>query len=275
MISVATNQTRFEEFGTGAQAVVLVHGLGLNHDMWQWQLPAFAPHFRVIAYDLYGHGDSPPPPTAPSLALFSRQLCELLDDLKIDKVAIIGFSLGGMIARRFAIDYGDRLWALALMNTAHKRDISDKRAIQARVDQARREGPSVTVEAALERWFTSEFRQRHPHVMGLVRTWVLANDSAIYPQIYQVLVDGVDELVAPDPPIDCPTLVMTGDKDYGNSAKMSEAIAAEIPDSRLVILPGLRHMALAEAPELVNKELLSFLQPIAGAGRSSVTRSNE
>ena len=63
-----------------------------------------------------------------------------------------------------------------------------------------------------------------------------------------------------------PALVMTGDEDFGNSPDMSRAIAAEIPRSELVVLQGLRHMALAEAPGLFNKELLGFLDRVRPNG---------
>jgi pimeloyl-ACP methyl ester carboxylesterase len=132
------------------------------------------------------------------------------------------------------------------------------------VVQAAKDGPAATVEAALSRWFTDSFRLSHPQMMDEVRRWILANRKDVYAPIYQVLVDGVTELVAPNPPIAAPTLVMTGEEDYGNSPAMSRAIAAEIAGSELVILPGLRHMALAEAPELFNAKLLNFLSRVQG-----------
>ena len=251
--------TSYDVEGTRGPAVVLVHGLGLNRQSWQWQVPKLAQHHRVIAFDLYGHGESVVPPSDPSLTLFSGQIAELLDELDIDTAAVMGFSLGGMISRRFAMDYADRLWALGILHSAHLRDPAAHAAIQARVHQARRDGPEATVEAALVRWFTDDFRAKNQAVMDLVRQWVKANRKDVYAPIYQVLVDGVAELVSPSPPISVPTLVMTGDEDYGNSVAMSRAISAEIPGGSLVILKGLRHMALAEAPELFNEKLLTFL----------------
>lgn len=257
---VTPRGTAYESFGGGDRTVVLIHGLGLNRHSWQWQVPALSRAFRVITYDLHGHGDSSPPPGTPSLGLFSAQLAELLEHLGVASAAVCGFSLGGMIARRFAMDHGGRLWALAILHSAHARDEAAHAAIQARAVQAASEGPSATVEAALDRWFTPAFRLSHPEMMDEVRRWILANRKEVYAPIYQVLVDGVTELVAPRPPITVPSLVMTGDEDYGNSPAMSRAIAAEIPGSELVILEGLRHMALAEAPDRFNAKLLGFLR---------------
>jgi (E)-2-((N-methylformamido)methylene)succinate hydrolase len=257
--SAAPDGTAFSLTGEGSQTVVLIHGLGLNRAMWQWQHTALAQRYRVLSYDLYGHGESPPPPAAPSLALFSGQLSALLDHLGIDRAAVVGFSLGGMIARRFAMDHGGRLWGLAILNSPHARTPQAREAVQARVRQAAKDGPGATIDAALERWFGDAFRAGRPDVTDLVSRWVLANRKETYAPIYQVLVDGVDELVAPSPPITVPALVMTGSEDHGNSPAMSAAIAAEIPGSRLVIADGLRHMGLAEKPRVFTRELLSFL----------------
>ena len=103
--------------------------------------------------------------------------------------------------------------------------------------------------------------------MAFVRDTILSNDRLIYPLNYQVLVDGVDELVAPTPAIDCPTLVMTAEEDYGNSPEMSRAISQEISGSQLVILPELRHMAMVECPDLFNRKLLEFLSDIDQDGK--------
>ena len=251
--------TRYEVHGEAGPWVVLVHGLGLNRRMWREQIPALMPSYRVLAYDLAGHGDTPPRPKAPSLSGFSAQLVGLLDHLGIARAAVVGFSLGGMIARRFAMDRGDRLWALGILNSAHARSPEATAAIQVRVDRAREAGPSATVGAAMTRWFGEAFQSARPEVIEEVRGWILANDPAVYPGNYQVLVDGVDELIAPDPPISCPALVMTADDDPGQTPEMSRAIAAEIPGAELVVLPGLRHMGMVEAPDAYNGVLLPFL----------------
>ncbi len=244
---------------TDGAVVVLIHGLGLNNACWQWTTPALQDRFRVLRYDLYGHGQSAPPPETPSLALFSAQLAGLLDHCGMEQASIVGFSLGGMIARRFAQDAPHRTHALAILHSPHKRSPEAQKAIQIRVDQARVEGPQATVEAALERWFTDRFRHANPAMMEQVRGWVTANDIGIYHTIYRVLADGVDEIVTPDPGLSCPTLVMTGDEDHGNSPEMARAIAAEIPGAQTVVLPGLRHMALAEDPPAINGPLRDFL----------------
>lgn len=263
-------ETAYELHGQGP-ALALVHGLGLNRAMWQWQLPALVPHFTVLTYDLLGHGESGKPAGAPNLTMFSEQLLRVMEHGGFERAAIAGFSLGGMIARRFALDHPDRLSALAILHSAHDRTPAEREAIMKRVRQVEASGPASTVEAALERWFTADFRSANAGVMELVRGWIMSNDPAVYPGIYRVLAEGDAELARAIERIACPTLVMTGDEDFGNSPEMAKRMASRIPGAREVILPGLRHMALAESPRAFNEALVSFLLDAVagepGAGR--------
>ncbi len=247
-----------------APAVVLIHGLGLNRRIWQGHLPALTARYRVVTYDLFGHGESAPPPAVPSLALFSAQLCDLLDALGIARAAIVGFSLGGMINRRFALDHPARVSALAILNSPHERTPEAQRLVEERAAQVAGGGSDATIETALERWFTPEFRAARPDVLAQVRQWRKSNDPASYPQCCQVLAKGVTELIRPDPPIAAPSLVMTGEKDSGSTPAMARAIAAEIPGAHCIVLPRLQHMGLVEEPSLFTDPLLEFLAVTLG-----------
>jgi pimeloyl-ACP methyl ester carboxylesterase len=254
---IAPDGTVYEIAGNGP-AVVLVHGLGLNRQMWQWLMPDLG-GFTVLSYDLIGHGQSPDPQGEPDLRMFGEQVLGLIDHCGIVRCAVVGFSLGGMIARRFAIDHPDRLTALAILASAHGRTEKERAAILVRVEMARHSGPAATIEAALERWFTAPYRNANPEVMEQVRRWVLANRPDVYPAIYQVMAEGDAELREPICAIRCPTLVMTGDADSGSPPAMARRMAEAIPGAAAVVLPGLRHMGLAENPTQFNDPLIDFL----------------
>ncbi|MEE9590186.1 MAG: alpha/beta fold hydrolase [Hyphomicrobiaceae bacterium] len=262
MTQFAPDGSCYEWHGQGP-VVALVHGLGLNRHMWRWQLPALTPRYRVLAYDLFGHGESAKPPGRPSLKMFSDQLEGLLQACNVQRCAVVGFSLGGMIARRFVLDHPSRASALAILNSAHDRTRAERAAILKRVEQARQSGPDATVEAALERWFTAEFRTQNPDRMDLIRKWITGNDPAVYPEVYRVLAEGDAEIAEPIAKIRCPTLVMTGEDDLGNSPRMAAAMADAIPGARAIVLPGLRHMGIAEDPTAFNDLLVSFLDDAA------------
>ena len=79
--------TAYDSAGEGP-AVVLVHGLGMDRHMWQWQVPDLARRFRVVTYDLLGHGESQPPAEPVSLASFSDQLHRLAEALNLERFAL-------------------------------------------------------------------------------------------------------------------------------------------------------------------------------------------
>ena len=139
--------------------------------MWRDHIADFATDYQVVSYDLLGHGDSAAPTAPTDLSLYSRQLCGLLDHLQIDKAAVVGFSIGGMINRRFALDYADRLSALAILNSPHDRGDEAQALVESRAAAVRSDGAMATMEAALERWFTDDYRTLNPDFMKTVRAW--------------------------------------------------------------------------------------------------------
>lgn len=246
----------------GAPVVVLVHGLGLHRGTFRDFVPALARRYRVLAYDLYGHGQSASPPGRPSLAAYARQLLSLLDELAIGRCSVAGFSLGGMINRRFAMDHPDRATGLIVLNSPHERGPELQRRVEAQAADAAAGGPGATIDAAIARWFTPGFIEQHPDTIDEVRGWVLANDPAAYAEARRVLAHGVVELIRPDPLITSPALVMTCEHDAGSTPAMARAIASEIAGAECIVVADLRHMGLMERPDLFLEPMLDFLDRI-------------
>ena len=246
---------------TGPQTapfVVLIHGLGLTRQAWDDHVPAYSGAFRVLTYDLGGHGESALPDRIPSLEVLSEQLRDLMDHLNITSAALIGFSLGGMINRRFAMDHPDRVSALVILNSPHERSPEAQRLVEDRA-AASDSGPGATIDATLDRWFTPGFRASAPAAVAQVRETVLANDPGNFARHRQVLAHGVKELIRPEPPITHPTLVITCENDTGSTPGMSRTIAAEIPGARVQIIPTLQHLGLIEQPGLFTAPTSDFL----------------
>lgn len=240
--------TVYQTAGEGPP-VVLVHGLGLNRHMWKWYVEALAPHFRVVTYDLLGHGESVKHAAPYRMSQFVDQIEALCAHLDVDQCAIAGFSLGGIINRAYALSHPERVRALVILNSYHDRTEEQRAAVLQRVEQARQSGPTATIDAALERWFTPEFHAAHPEMLDQVRSWVTANDAEVYPHLYHLMAMCDADLVEPVRAIRCPTLIIAGEKDPGNTPAMAHAMAALIPDARVEVMPDLRHMGLCERPE--------------------------
>jgi pimeloyl-ACP methyl ester carboxylesterase len=243
-----------------APCVVLIHGLGLSRALWDAHLPAYAA-YRVLRYDLYGHGDSAPFDGVTSLTVYSDQIAHLMEQLGIASAHIVGFSIGGMINRRFALDYPDKVLSLAILNSPHDRGAEAQNAVEARALAAREQGAFATFDAAVKRWFTPE------HVVGgegpaLVRAWREQVDDESYAQTSWVLAQGVRELIAPDVAIAAPTLVMTCENDVGSTPQMSHDIGAEIAGAEVVIVPRFKHLGLLEDVGAYTGTVLGFLRQV-------------
>lgn len=256
-------QTAFSIDGAGPP-VVLLHGLGLTRAVWDGQLPALTNAFRVLRYDLLGHGESIKPRGAYTMVQFVEQLDELLDSLALEHTSLVGFSLGGMISRAYTIAHPTRVSALVILNSPHDRTDDERTAVRARAKQAMADGPGATVEAALQRWFTNGFAAAKPEVLDQVRKVLLANDAKVYPEVYRVLAEDDAALVDSISAITCPTLVLTCEDDLGNSPEMARRMAARIRGAQVEIVPGLRHMGLVENPDAINPIIVEFLNKAVG-----------
>ncbi|MEP1521757.1 alpha/beta hydrolase [Ascidiaceihabitans sp.] len=246
-----------------APAVVLIHGLGLTRDStWGQIAPVLALGYRVLSYDLLGHGETKLPGGPVDLTALSAQLIALLDELAIDRAALVGFSLGGMINRRCAMDYPDRVSALAILNSPHDRGVEQQQIVEERARSTAKGGPETGIDVTLARWFTEGFRRDHADRVAAVREVVLTNDPANYAAHRQVLAEGVTELIAPMPRIASPMLVMTCEHDSGSTPAMSHAIASETLCAETCIVPHLQHLGLIEQPDLFCEAVRAFLDRV-------------
>ena len=203
----------------------------------------------------------------PSLTMFSEQLRALLDEIGIERCTVVGFSLGGMINRRFAMDYPARLHALVILNSPHERDAEAQKLVEQRALDSAAGGPGATLDATIERWFTPDFIAAHSDYIERVRGWVLANDADNYAGCRRVLAFGVIELIRPWPPISHPTLVMTCEYDSGSTPAMSQAIAGEIDGAQVIVVPQLQHMGLVENPSFFITAIAEFLESLRDRAR--------
>ena len=253
--------TEYDIFGAeDAPIVVLIHGLGLARaSTWGAIIPILAQRFRVVSYDLLGHGASALPKGAVTLSALSHQLFALLDALGVEQAALVGFSLGGMINRRCAMDCPERVTALAILNAPHDRGETQQRLVEARARDTAEGGPEAGIDETLARWFTQNFRADHPEQVNAIRAILLANDAENYAAHRQVLAAGVHELIAPAPPLALPMLVMTCEFDTGSTPEMTHAIARETENAETIIVPHLQHLGLIEKPEAFSEPIADFL----------------
>jgi pimeloyl-ACP methyl ester carboxylesterase len=248
--------------------VVLIHGVGLNKEMWGGQIVGLAPHYHVIAYDMLGHGASPRPAPETDLLGYAEQLLELLDHLGIDKATVIGFSMGGLVARAFALHFSERLGGLVVLNSVFNRSAEQRASVIARTSQAAEHGPDANAAEALSRWFSREYQAANPAQMAAIRQNLASNDPQGYLTTYKLF--ATQDMYRADDlgDIQAPTLVATGELDPGSTPEMARQLAMRIRGAEVAILPEQRHMMPVESPRLVNQVLLEFLDKSAAVHNS-------
>jgi 3-oxoadipate enol-lactonase len=260
--------------GASGPPVVLIHGHSVDLRLWDEQVPALtAAGFRVIRYDVRGHGRSMAPPTGYTWENYAADLRELLDRVNVRAAHVVGLSMGGGIALQFALDFPARVLSFTLVDSAlpgfaYSDEFSEQ--IEALVAAVRAEGP----RAAFERlWLTHPLfdgLRRFPDRLQRVREMVLAYPAADYregalPAGYAP--DAIDRLHE----IKAPTLVVVGERDIADFRLVADVLAGNLPRARRLVLPDCGHLPPVEQPDAFNDALIAFLRephahPSTGSG---------
>ena len=245
--------------GSPEAPVVMIHGVGLDHTMWEPQMPALEEAFCVLRYDMLGHGRSEARPVK-DITTFVRQLEDLLSYLDITKMHLVGLSMGGVISQAFAGSAPSRLKTLVLMNTVYRRTEEELIGMRNRLQLTREEGLAPIAHAAMDRWFDAPFKAQFPDRVEAIRRKLLANDLKAYADAYAALVEADAIVQDALKQVRCPALVLAGENDPGSTPAIARRMADDLVHAQLAILPGLHHLASWEAPETVNSILSGFLK---------------
>jgi 3-oxoadipate enol-lactonase len=240
-----------------APLVVLSHSLGCSMVMWNPQLEVLESHFRVLRYDMRGHGDSDATEGAYTLDQLAADVIGLLDALNIGIVHFIGLSIGGMIGQCLALNNADRLQSITLCDTAAIIPEEARPLFEERMNRARDKGMEALVEETLERWFTLPYLKQNPPEVELIRNQVIGTPLAGYIGCSEAILglnylDRLSELKLP-------TLIIVGEDDPGTPLEASQAIHERIQNSKLVVLPSAAHLSNIEQAEAFNTNLIDFL----------------
>lgn len=237
--------------------MVFVHGVGLDRGMWDGVIECLSPRYTCIAFDMPGHGETPLPSGEVTLTSYAEALAAAVAEA--DRPAVVGFSMGAMVAQAFAARHPEALSRLVLMNAVFRRDPAQRAAIEERLALAERDGPQALIDAAIERWFTDAARTAMPDSIAAARRRLEANDPAQFLAAYRVFARADAELAPLAARIGCPVLAMTAEHDRNSTPAMTHALAAALPEGRAEILPGLAHGAPIEDPARVAAALDAFL----------------
>jgi 3-oxoadipate enol-lactonase len=240
-----------------APALICSGSLGSTLAMWDPVLPALAGAHRVLRYDHPGHGGSPVPDGATSMASLGLGLVELLDDHGVERASICGLSLGGMVAMWLAQHHPERVDRLALLCTSAQ--LGPPSGWDDRIAAVRAAGSAAAVApAVVERWFTPGFRAARPADVAVAQTMIATTPAEGYARCCEAIRDwdGIDAL----PSIRAPTVVIAGREDPSTPPEHLERITAGIPGARLEVLSPGAHLIVAEQPDAVGRIVTDHLE---------------
>ncbi|MEE8384357.1 MAG: alpha/beta fold hydrolase [Dehalococcoidia bacterium] len=261
--------TYYEDLGRGSP-VILIHGHSVDLRMWQHQLPALLEAgFRVIPYDVRGHGRSAVPAAGYTWEHYAADLSALLDHLGLESAHLVGISMGGGIALQTALDSPHRILSLTLVDTSlpgftYSQEFT--RRMEELIQAVRAEGPRPAFERL---WLSHPFfanLRHHRDRFALLREMALAypaadyRDGAIPPHYAPTVVDRLGEIAAP-------ALVIVGQQDIEDFRLIAGLLAANLPSARQLVLPGCGHVPPLEDAAAFNSALIAFLRQTSANSR--------
>jgi pimeloyl-ACP methyl ester carboxylesterase len=246
----------FSQSGKGP-GVFLIHGIGAAKDAWRFIVPKLSEYFTVISYDLRGHGESPVNSKNFTLDDLVSDLERIREKTKIEKAHFIGHSLGGMIAPAYAKKFPDKVISLGLLSTVAARSLEDKNKVLNVIKKMETEGIPKTLLTLTNRWFTDNFIKNNLSIVDRRIKQVINTDSDVFLNVFKIYAE--TEMISWLKEINKPCLVMTGENDLGCSPTNNKKISLELINSKLVILPDVKHSILLEKPDDTVSNILKFL----------------
>ncbi len=234
--------------------IVFIHGVGLNHKIWEPQINVFENTF--LAYDILGHGKTPLNKENLSFDDFSNQLINLIDELNIRRIHLVGFSIGSLIARNFASKYSDRLQSLTLLCSIFRRTEKQQQIVKDRFELAKK-SKSLSKQA-LKRWFTDEYIEKNPSTYKKISSILEQNSMENFLKIYELFVNHKDDEQFEK--IKTKTLIMTGEGDIGSTPEMSINLSKVINNSNVKIISKGKHLCSIECADDVNMAIKKHIQ---------------
>ena len=233
--------------------LVLLHGVGLDHTMWEPVTALVADRYDVVAPDLPGHGPRPPAPEGTTLADLAAGVAHEIPA----GAHVVGFSLGALVAQHLALHRPGLVGSLVAASSVCRRTPEEREAVLGRLRVAESDF-EASAEASIRRWYDGT---------GVDQQWVdrtratlLANDRGSFLACYRVFATG-DAEVGPDlGRIAVPTLAVTGELDPGSTPEMSRRLAAAVPGGEVVVVPGARHMLPVQDPQAFADAVVTFTE---------------
>ena len=241
--------------------IMFSNSLASTLSMWDLQIDHFlAQGFGIIRYDSRGHGQSEAPNGPYSIEMLADDAAALLDVLDIDSVHFCGLSKGGMVAQMMGVRHADKVKSLTIADSAAFMPAKD--TWEQRIQAVMAGGMEAVVDATIERWITSEGRDRLTEQVELIRQMILNTPVQGFVACSEAIKSM--DMRTTNPKINTPTLVICGEQDTGTTPQQAAEIADAVPNARLELINNAAHLANIEQHEVFNSLLSNFLGILDG-----------
>lgn len=239
--------------------LIFLHGLGVSRKDWEPQIEYFCEHYRVIALDFRGHGESGKPDGNYNVATHAADVLALMDQLGIQSAHIVGLSMGGMVAFQMAADAPERLRSMTIVNSGPalpNDSFAAQKMLWSRLLAIHLLGMKAYGRKVAANMFCGEGQEG---LIELFAAQVASNPKRIYLKNLKSLFGwGVLDRLAG---IATPTLLLTGDRDYSPVAA-KQAVVAAMQNARLVVVPDSGHGTPIEKPMETNRAIEDFIRDV-------------
>jgi 3-oxoadipate enol-lactonase len=244
--------------------VLFLHGIGGNRHHWREQLPIFATRFKAVAWDARGYGESDDYEGPLDFSSFTQDLLRVLDFFKVQKAHLVGLSMGGRIARNFALRHPERVGKLVLANTTPGIGALTPEEVKKFIAERKNRSPE-SMKALISR-----------HARPGAYEDVLASFKALRQPSYLKALEAsvTQDRAAPIEKIRVPTLVITSDEDKVYPPSIARDMVKRIPGARLAVISGAGHLSNLEQPGQFNEVVLRFLSQENQAWHKKESRSS-
>ena len=235
--------------------LVFVHGVGLTHEIWKPQIDYFK-DYTTLSYDILGHGKTPLKKTNISFDDFSEQLIKLINELNFQKIHLVGFSIGSLVARNFATKHNDRLQSLILLGSIYKRSEEQQKIVNDRFNLAKKN--HTLSKQALKRWFTDKYLEKNLNTYEKISSILEGNNMENFLKVYELFVLHKNDENFKNVKVN--TLIMTGENDIGSTVEMSKNLSNVIENSQLKVIKNGKHLCSIECADEVNMTIENFIK---------------
>jgi len=235
--------------------LVFVHGVGLTHEIWKPQIDYFK-DYTTLSYDILGHGKTPLKKTNISFGDFSEQLIKLINELNFQKIHLVGFSIGSLVARNFSTKHNDRLQSLILLGSIYKRSEDQQKVVNDRFNLAKKN--HTLSKQALKRWFTDKYLEKNPNTYEKISSILEGNNMENFLKVYELFILHKNDENFKN--IKVNTLIMTGENDIGSTVEMSKNLSNVIENSQLKVIKNGKHLCGIECADEVNMNIKNFIK---------------